>query len=181
MATVFSKTEAGQREIRERSLGLSRPARTVLVLADGSRTQEQLLQMVQGATPADVTGLIDAGLLAAASGAASRGGPSTDAAPLATEPMPFTATAPIEVPASPAAAAAPAADALGYRELYDSLNALAKEQLGLFRGYKFVLEIEKASGVEGLREVAEKFAVEVQKVKGDSAAQMVRRALGLIR
>ena len=182
MATVFSKTEAGQREIRERSLGLSRPARTVLVLADGSRTQEQLLQMVQGATPADVTGLVDAGLLAASggSGAASRGAPSTDAPPLATEPMPFAATAPIEVPVA-AAAAAPAADALGYRELYDSLNALAKEQLGLFRGYKFVLEIEKASGVEGLREVAEKFAVEVQKVKGDSAAQMVRRALGLIR
>jgi len=180
MATVFSKTEAGQREIRERSLGLSRPARTVLVLADGSRTQEQLLQMVQGATPADVTALIDAGLLAASGGTASRSGPSTDAAPLATEPMPFAATMPIEVPAA-AAAAAPAADALGYRELYDSLNALAKEQLGLFRGYKFVLEIEKASGVEGLREVAEKFAVEVQKVKGDSAAQMVRRALGLIR
>jgi hypothetical protein len=46
MPIVYSKTDVGQREIRERTQNLSRPARTMLVLADGTRTQEQLLQMV---------------------------------------------------------------------------------------------------------------------------------------
>jgi hypothetical protein len=167
MATVFSKTEAGQREIRERTIGLSRPSRTLLVLADGTRSEEQLLQMVRGSTPQDFASLVEAGLV---TGNSARGGSSSGAASRDETPAPAAAE---EVPAE-------AGVGLGYRELYDSLNALAKEQLGLFRGYKFVLEIEKANGVEGLREVAERFAEEVQKVKGDSAAQMVRRALGIL-
>jgi len=176
MAIVFSKTEAGQREIRERQLGLARPARTLLVLADGTRSEEQLLLMVQGATPQDFAGLLEAGLLAGTAGGGVRGSASVSS----------EARSGADVPAVPAAAPAEAAavpdgEGLGYRELYDSMNALAKEQLGLFKGYRFVLEIEKADGVAGLREVAERFAVEVQKVKGDSAAQMVRRALGLVR
>ena len=98
------------------------------------------------------------------------------------------AAAPAAAPAqAPAAAPPPAAgdalpdESLGYRELYDSLNALSKEQLGLFKGYKFALEIEKANGVEGLREVAQRLVDEVERVKGESAAQMVRRALGMRR
>ena len=74
-----------------------------------------------------------------------------------------------------------ALEKLGYRELYDSLNALSKEQLGLFKGYKFALDIEKANGLEGLREVAQRLIEEVERVKGKSAAQMVRRALGMRR
>ena len=68
---------------------------------------------------------------------------------------------------------------LDYNELYDSLNALSKEQLGLFKGYRFTLEIERANGIDELREVARHFVLEVRKAKGESAAQMVRRALGL--
>ena len=102
--------------------------------------------------------------------------------------MAAAAAAPAAAPA-PAPAAEPAAPepakaeegALSYRELYDSLNALSKEQLGLFKGYKFALEIEKANGVEGLREVAQRLVDEVERVKGESAAQMVRRALGMRR
>jgi hypothetical protein len=170
MPIVYSKTDVGQREIRERTQNLSRPARTMLVLADGTRTQEQLLQMVQGASAEDFAGLLTAGMLAASGGGAPAG------------PAPkFEPTQPMTVEAVAAAPADEPSEGLPYRELYDSLNALAKEQLGLFRGYKFVLEVEKASGVEELRQVAVRFVDEVQKVKGDSAAQMVRRALGLAR
>lgn len=169
MSSGYSKTEAGQREIRERSVTLARPARTLLVLADGTRSAEQLLQMVQGATPADLESLVDAGLVV-------RGAARATAPPAVAAAEPRVDAAPVDTTLPPAAG-----ENLGYRELYDSLNALAKEQLGLFKGYRFVLEIEKANGIEGLREVAERFAVEVQKVKGDSAAQMVRRALGLAR
>lgn len=165
MAAIYAKTELGQNEIRERAHALQRHSRTLLVLADGTRTGEQLLGMVQGATPADLVVLVEAGLITETG--ASRGAKAAVAAP-----------APAASPA-PAAAEPEPEGILGYRELYDSLNALSKEQLGLFKGYKFALEIEKADGVEGLREVALRLVEEVQKVKGDSAAQMVRRALGI--
>jgi len=161
--TTFAKTEAGQREIRQKTLELSRAARTVLLLSDGSRSSDELLSMVNGATAADIAVLREAGLIAEVGGSATS---SRTAAPAAS------------------AAAAPAedgADRLGYRELYDSLTLLAKEQLGLFKGYRFALDIEKAADLAQLQQVAQRFAAEVQKVNGDAAAQTVRRALGLVR
>jgi hypothetical protein len=175
VAAIYAKTELGQNEIRERAHALQRHSRTLLVLADGTRTGEQLLGMVQGATAADLAVLVEAGLIAETG--ASRG---SRAAAAAAAPAAAPAQAPAAAP-PPAAGDALPDESLGYRELYDSLNALSKEQLGLFKGYKFALEIEKADGVEGLREVALRLVDEVQKVKGDSAAQMVRRALGIKR
>jgi hypothetical protein len=160
MAKPLSKTPAGHHEIRARTLSLARPARTLLVLADGSRSREQLLKMVQGASSDDLASLIGAGLLSDAGD----------------DPM-----ARAEEPAVAAAAAEPAEAGLTYHELYDSLNALCKEQLGLFKGFRYSLEIEKADGVAGLRAVAQRFVADVQKTNGDTAAQMVRRALGLSR
>jgi hypothetical protein len=160
MAKPLSKTPAGHHEIRARTLSLARPARTLLVLADGSRSREQLLKMVQGASSDDLASLINAGLLSDAGD----------------DPL-----ARAEDAAVAAAVAAPAETGLTYHELYDSLNALCKEQLGLFKGFRYSLEIEKADGVGGLREVAQRFVADVQKTNGDTAAQMVRRALGLSR
>lgn len=161
MTHLLVKTPAGQQEMRARTLALARPARTLLVLADGTRSGEQLLTMVQGATAIDLDGLVDAGLL---------------------EPTPGARKAPAGERSSTAAPSpAPSEDVsdLGYQELYDSLNALCKEQLGLIRGLRFSLEIEKADGPDALREVAARFVAEVQRVKGDSVAQMIRRALGM--
>ena len=169
MPSALAKTEAGVAEIRDRSHALPRHARTLLVLADGTRSADQLLAMVQGATQADITLLLDAGLVAEAGRARAAAAPAAAPAP-----------APAAEPAAPEPAKAEEG-ALSYRELYDSLNALSKEQLGLFKGYKFALEIEKANGVEGLREVAQRLVDEVERVKGESAAQMVRRALGMRR
>lgn len=163
MSSLLVKTAAGQQEIRARTLALTRPARTLLVLADGTRSGETLLGMVQGATAADLDILVSSGLIesAAASPAARRSAEPARAAPPA-EPEP---------PSS--------ASDLGYQELYDSLNALCREQLGLIKGLRFSLEIEKADGIDALRDVARRFVAEVQKIKGDSAAQMSRRALGM--
>jgi hypothetical protein len=179
MATRFEKTEAGHREIRDRAKGLARGPRTLLVLADGMRTGEELMSLVKGSTANDLAVLLDAGLIAATRGlepsATVRAAPST-------RPVPLQPESPVQAQAQNDAAPAhaePAEAGIGYSELYDSLNALAKEQLGLFKGYRFSLEIEKASGLDELREVARRFVVEVRKVKGESAAQMVRRALGL--
>lgn len=159
MTALLSKTDAGHQEIRARTLALSRSARTLLVLADGARDAGQLLAMVKGASAADVQSLLDAGLLAEA--ARRRATPEAADAP-----------APVE-----ASTAAPSS--LAYQDLYDCLNALCKEQLGLMRGFKYTLEIEKAAGLEGLRDVAWRFVADVQRLNGDSAAHMVRRALGM--
>jgi hypothetical protein len=159
MAQTLVKTEAGQREIRDRGVDLARSARTVLVLADGTRNREQLLAMVKGSTLQDIDALLKAGLLAEGAGAPAE----------ADKPKPAKAAA---------AAAAPAA-ALGFKELYDCLTEMIREQMGVLKAFKYTLDVEKASTVDDLREVAQRFIDDVQKQKGDSAANMVRRALGM--
>jgi hypothetical protein len=50
--------------------------------------------------------------------------------------------------------------------------------LGLVKGYRMVLEIEKCSGVEALRVLALRFVDEVRMVQGDAAARAFCRELG---
>jgi hypothetical protein len=47
----------------------------------------------------------------------------------------------------------------------------------LIKGFRYSMEIEKASGLEELKAVARRFAAEVEQTKGPVAGQMVRRAL----
>jgi hypothetical protein len=68
---------------------------------------------------------------------------------------------------------------LDYSELYDSLNALVRETLGLLKGYRYTLRIERARNVIELEAVAGAFLIEVRRVRGDSTARMVERALRL--
>lgn len=151
MTGRFSKTYAGRVEIQTRTLALSRAARNLLLIIDESRTADEWLAMLQGVTDADLAALVDAGLIAPTS-------PQALARPSAPLPLPATT--------------------LGYNDLYDSLNGLLREQLGLFRGYKFSLLVERASGHAELVEVARRFIDEVRELRGDAAAEMVRRALG---
>ncbi len=80
------------------------------------------------------------------------------------------------VPLDPAAGGA---TGLGYSELYDSLNALVRETLGLLKGYRFSLRIERANNLAELEAVALEFVQEVRRLRGDGLARMVERALGL--
>lgn len=165
MASKYVKTDAGQREIRERAHSLPRGARTLLVLADGSKDGEQLLALVQGATPDDLATLVQLGLVSEAAGTPRSAAPGRAAA------------------AAAAAAAAPVQDGgaatLGSQELYESLTQLVKSQLGLMKAFKYTLDIEKAGSVPELLEIARRFAADVESAKGETAAAMVRRALGL--
>jgi hypothetical protein len=159
MPQTLVKTEAGQREIRDRAVDLARSARTVLVLADGTRDREQLLAMVKGSTLQDIDALLKAGLVAEGSAA--------------------EADKPRSAKAAAAAAATAPASALGFKELYDCLTEMIREQMGVLKAFKYTLDVEKASTVDDLREVAQRFIDDVQKQKGDSAENMVRRALGM--
>ncbi len=59
-----AKTESGRAEIQRKAIPLTRPARNLLLIIDASRSAEQWLALVQGATPADLQALLQAGLVA---------------------------------------------------------------------------------------------------------------------
>ncbi|MEY4753612.1 MAG: hypothetical protein RJA44_1287 [Pseudomonadota bacterium] len=149
MRGYYSKTSAGRVEIQARIHPLSRTARNLLLIIDGTKPAEEWMTMLAGATAADLSALIDAGLVAPL-----RSGERAQAMPSTT---------------------------LGYSDLYDSLNGLLREQLGLFRGYKFSLVVEKAASHAELVEVARRFIEEVRELRGDTAAELVTRALGFVR
>jgi hypothetical protein len=294
MADYFRKTDRGRREVRERSLQLSRSSRNLLLILDSSRALSDWTSMVQGASLTDGVALLEAGLIEAmpgpggpetrpaafeptepmghdpwqSGGVRSGAGRSSRPAPLdgpmgapVSAPVPFrdtpvsapqplrdgpdsdpmntrwpplppaqtanlptlrpsglppmpvsnpmpkpmpnpmaTAAPPRSLPAAPIGPIAeplsgqasaggdsvfaplePEAlgrSALGYTELYDSLNALLRETLGLFRGYRYTLRIERAQNVVELEAVAREFLAEVRRLRGDTMARMVQRALG---
>ena len=158
MAERYQKTDAGRDEIRARAHDLSRPARTLLLIIDASKTGDEWLAMVNGVVATDLARLLEAGLIAPAGGSA------------------------------PAAAAPPAApkgpnlqEALQYftyRELYDRLTAEARPRFGLIKGYKWVLDIEKCRDVDEIRALTYRFVEEVRSVQGDKAARDFCRELG---
>jgi hypothetical protein len=157
MPSILTKTEAGQRELKDRAVDLPRSARTLLVLVDGARNSDELLTMVKGATSKDIEALVQAGLIVQSASGAAKAAPAKSAAPASPEP----------------------AVALDYKELYTCLTELIREQLGVMKAFKYTLEVEKASTVDDLMGVAKRFVDDVHKQKGDSAANMVRRALGM--
>jgi hypothetical protein len=147
----FRKTLAGRSEIRDRALALSRTARNLLLIIEPSQPAHHWLSMLVGATENDLVALLQTGLVEV----------------VVHQP---------QTPANPAEFTTH----LGYTELYDSLNGLVREQLGLFKGYRFSLEIERATGLPELIEVAKHFIEIVHEQRGPAAAQMVARALGFI-
>jgi hypothetical protein len=154
MAARYQKTDAGRDEIRARVRELTRPARTLLVIIDASKSGDEWLGLVNGVAAADLQRLLEFGLIA----------------PLAAAP----------VAAAPPARAPVVEDTLsqlGYRELYDRLTAEARARLGLIKGYRMVLEIEKCSGADEIRALAARFVEEVRVAQGDKAARDFVRAL----
>lgn len=162
MGACFTKTDLGRQELRGRSLPLSRTARNLLFVIDAARPAAEWLGMVQGATPDDLQTLLEAGLIAP---------PGASVAASAAAPAPAA-------PTEPTQAFGPDGT-LGYGQLYEQLNAQIKKHLGLIKGYHFSLEIEKASSLADLREVAVRLVDEVQRAKGEGAAQSAQVALGL--
>jgi hypothetical protein len=66
---------------------------------------------------------------------------------------------------------------LSYDQLYTLLTSQARERLGLFAGYKFVLDVEKCANIEQLRALAERFLTLVKQHQGEAAEKQMRMAL----
>ncbi|HEV8692268.1 MAG TPA: hypothetical protein VGQ91_18325 [Ideonella sp.] len=185
MPTRYVRTPAGQAEIQARTRQLSRPVRNLLLVINDSRSIEEWIVGVHGVTPADVAMLRAEGLIAEV-GAAGAAAPA---------PKPASKPADLREAAKPAAAA-PAASAAsdadwvrtqhvirhaGYTALYDALNSMAKAKLGLVRGYRFALEVEKCSGVEEIRPLALKFAEQLRAEHGMAAVGELTYAIGAVK
>ena len=136
------KTEAGRAEIKTRALPLSRSVRNLLLMLDGTRTAREWLAMVQGATEADADYLLAHGLI--------------DVSRLA-----------VAVVAPPAP---PSRSPLSYAELYGYLTRHAKHYLGLMKGYRMVLDVERCPDHESLRALASRFVMDVQNAQGEAVA-----------
>ncbi|MBP7666488.1 MAG: hypothetical protein KA774_06565 [Burkholderiaceae bacterium] len=154
MASRYARTEAGRAEIQRRALPLSRPGRNLLLTIDASRSGEAWLGLVQGATVADLRALVDAGLVAEA-----QAGPA---------PAPAGA---------PRMSLAQALETKGYQTLYDRITAEARPRLGLIKGYKLILEVERCSGPAEIRALAQRFVEQVRAADGDAAAVALAQTL----
>lgn len=172
----YIKTDAGREAIRTRDAALSRPARNLLLILDDSKSGADWLGLVAGATPADLEQLLQAGYVAESAAPPPRAAARPAApAPAAVAAAPAASALP---PGSRAAVLEAALQALSYRELYDRLTAEARARLGLIKGYRTVLEIEKCAGADEIRKLALRFVDDVRAVQGDEAAREFCRSLG---
>lgn len=193
MSSRYVRTPAGQAEIQARARNLSRPVRNLLLVINDSRTIEEWIAGVHGVTPDDVTMLRTEGLIAQVGGA-----PAPSVAPKLAAARPGDMR---ELTAGKAAAARAGGVDLeveveddvdwqrtrqviagaSYHALYDALNSVAKAKLGLVRGYRFTLEVEKCSGPDELRKLAMKFAEQLRAEHGMASVGELTYAIAAIK
>ncbi|CAN7255690.1 hypothetical protein [Duganella sp. LjRoot269] len=170
--SIYDKTAKGREEIATRKYQLAPRLRTLLVLVDGHRSEEELLRNVAGLglTASAMTELLDGEFIVL----------STSYASLAPVPeVPAEPEAPAAVP-SPATTPGPqlpsAAHIEQFRSLYDFYNKTIKSTIGL-RGFTLQLKVEKASSVEDFRELRMPYLEAVQKAKGNFTAASLAEQL----
>jgi hypothetical protein len=163
---IWVKTEAGRLEMQSRALVKERAQRNLLLVIDGIKTEEMLLQGLAGISMTDFEVLQSLGLIApvAGSGNVRLGRPASSPAVAEAAPAP-AASAPIE-------AAAP----LDYAQFTAALTQMISAELGL-RGFVLTLAVEKAGTIEELRAVADRTIAQIAERKGEAKAAAARRQL----
>ena len=164
---IWVKTDAGRAEMQTRALVKDRARRNLLLLIDGTKSEEMLLGNLAGITAADFQELRKLDLIAPAAGAVTVGN------------QPRTNTADSSRPTVPQAlspAAAPTTSPLDYSQFTSALTQLISANLGL-RGFTLTLAVDKASTIEELRDVAQRVIEQVRERKGEAAASEARKTL----
>lgn len=161
MTSRFSKTEAGRAEIRGRALPLSRHARNLLLIIDGSRPAVEWLGLVHGATETDLQVLVEHGLIEGAAAPGAAAGAAASAKPNSVEVL------------------SGAMRGLSYDQLYTLLTGQARERFGLIKGTRFVLDVEKCATLEEMQAVGERFLQAVKQEHGEAGMRHMRLALGI--
>ena len=155
MASTFVKTSAGAAEMRLRAQSITRAARDLLFVIDGSRTAAAWAALIHGTTDADIKHLVEKGLIANAQAKAQ----AQKAARVLTLDE--------------------AIATLSYEQLYGVLTTQARPRLGLIRGCKLVLETERCAGLPELQKLASRFFLMVRKTQGEDEANRMVLALGV--
>jgi hypothetical protein len=146
--------------MQTRALVKERAQRNLLLVIDGVKSEEMLLANLAGITADDFAALHSLGLI------------------VPTAPAARPAGSPVNRVAAPAAAAAPAVDAvpLDYAQFTAALTQMISKELGL-RGFVLTLAVEKAGTIEELRAVAQRTLAQIAERKGEAVAAAARRAL----
>lgn len=159
---IWAKTDAGRIEIQKRELVKARARRNLLLLIDGTKSEEMLLAGLAGIGAEDFRALEALALIAPLAG-------SVRAAEISAAP---TAAAQQSAAAPLAERSAP----LDYGQFTAALTQLISSELGL-RGFVLTLAVERAGTIEELRAVAQRTIDQIRERKGEDAAATARRAL----
>lgn len=169
--TIYDKTAKGREEIATRKYQLAPRLRTLLVLVDGHRPEEELLRNVAGL-----------GLTASAM-------QELLAQELIVLTTSYAALAETQAPPPPAVMAEPVAETTSaptssqvqqFQSVYDFYNKTIKSTMGL-RGFTLQLKVEKAGSIDELRDLRDPYLEAVQKAKGrDTAIQLAQQLDSLL-
>lgn len=200
--SVYDKTDKGREEIATRKFQVPARMRSLLVLVDGRRSLEALLVNVAGLglTQQHVDELLAQEFIrllpgSAPAAAAPAVAPAAEAGPASARARALARQA-ARIAAVPPAAAVEAVDVAAdaiddaiassapargdaaeqFRLLYAFYNRSIKAGIGL-RGVMLQLKVEKAVGVDDLRELRTPFLQAVIKAKGAEVAQAMREEL----
>lgn len=157
-ADAFQRTEAGRTEVKAHQVAMTRPARNLLMVIDGSCPAKDWVGKVHGSTEADLALLVEHGLIAPVAAAP----PSRTIAPVAANRGPTLEEALARWP---------------FDGLYTILTGEAKERFGLIKGFRLILEIERCSGPDEIRGMALKFVEQLRTAHGEETAQRFARRL----
>ena len=151
--------------MRTRALVKERAQRNLLLVIDGTKTEEMLLAHLAGISAADFVALQALGLITAV---APPAGGRSGSAPVSPPAPPPVAAPTVDVPVGDAP--------LDYGQFTAVLTQLISKELGL-RGFVLTLAVEKAATTEELQAVAQRALAQIGERKGEAAAAAARRAL----
>jgi hypothetical protein len=163
--SIYDKTAKGREEIATRCYHLAPRLRTLLVMVDGRRAEDELLRNVAGLglNEASMAELVEQGYIRLTTSYATMAEP---------EPAP-----PQEPVLSHAEAEEPSpSQADQFKSLYDFYNKTIKANIGL-RGFTLQLKVEKAANVDELRALRRPYLEAVLKAKGRVIAAQLAEQL----
>ena len=158
--------------MQSRALIKDRARRNLLLLIDGTKSEEMLLGNLAGISAGDFQELRKLDLIAPAAGAVTVGNAARASSGDSNRPT-------VPLPLGPAAAPAPApppVSPLDYSQFTAALTQLISANLGL-RGFTLTLAVDKASTIEELREVAQRVIEQIRERKGEATAAEARKTL----
>ena len=168
MSMIWIKTDVGRAEISTRALVPERVRRNLLLLIDGKRSQDVLLNSVAGSTTEDFDLLARMGLITRVRADVA---PASAFGRLATQASAVLGSTYTDMDLLLEERPAPS-----YAQLTARLTHLISSELGL-RGFRLTLAVEKAADVHQLMPVADRVVADIEHRKGAAAAQKARQLI----